>query len=97
MEVHNIVQETVTKLYKKDINELDNPNGVVIHLEPDILKCEVKWVLGGITMNKSSGGVGIPAVLFHTLKADAVKVLHLICQQIWKGSVFIPILKKNRT
>ena len=69
-------------MYKKDLNELDNPNGLVIHLEPDILKCEVKWALGGITMKKSGEGIGITAELFQTLKVDAVKVLHLICQQI---------------
>ena len=62
----------------------DNHNGVIPHLEPDILECEVKWALGSITMNKASGGDGIPVELFHILKDDAVKVLHSICQQIWK-------------
>ena len=91
------------ELYKKDLNEPDNHNGVLTHLEPDILECEVKWALGSITMNKASGGDGIPAELFQILKDDAVKVPHSICQQIWKTqqwpqdwkrSVFIPIPKK---
>ena len=69
---------------KKDLHDLDNHNGVIIHLEPDILECEVKWVLGSITMNKASGGEGIPVELFQILKDDAVKVLHSICQQILK-------------
>ena len=73
-----------TELYKKDINDPDNNDGVITHLEPDILECEVKRALGSITMNKASGGDGIPAELFQTLKDDAVKVLHSICQQIWK-------------
>ena len=85
---------------KKSPNDLDNCNGVVTHLEPDILECEVKWALGNITMNKASGGNGIPVELFHILKEDAVKVLHSMCQQIWKNqqwpqdwkkSIFIPI------
>ena len=63
---------------------MDNHYGVIIHLEPDILECEVKWALGSITMNKASGGDGIPVELFQILKDDAVKVLHSICQQIWK-------------
>ena len=74
-----------TELYKKDLNDPDNHNGVNIHLQPDILECKVKWALGGITMNKASGGDGIPVELFQILKDDAVKVLHSICQQIWKN------------
>ena len=85
-------------------NDPDNHDGVLTHLEPDILECEVKWALGGITTNKASGGDGIPVELFQILKDDAMKVLHSICQQIWKtqqwlqdwqGSVFIPIPKKG--
>ena len=70
--------------YKKDLNDPDNHTGVIIHLEPDILECEVKWALGSIKANKASGGDGIPVELFQILKDDAVKVLHSICQQIWK-------------
>ena len=73
-----------TELYKKDLQNLDNHNGMIIHLEPDILECEVKWTLGSITMSKASGGDGIPVELFHILKDDIVKVLHSICQRIWK-------------
>ena len=73
-----------TELYKKDLHNKDNHNGVITHLEPDILECEVKWALGRITTNKASGGDGIPVDLFQILKDDAVKVLHSICQQIWK-------------
>ena len=89
---------------QKDLHNLDNHNGVITHLEPDILECEVKWALGSITMNKVSGGDEIPVELFQILKDDAVKVLHSICQQIWKTqqwpqdwkrSVFIPISKKG--
>ena len=69
---------------QKDLNDPDNHNGVITHLEPDILESEVKWDLGSITLNKASGGDGIPVELFQILKDDAVKVLHLICQQIWK-------------
>ena len=92
-------------VYKKGLNDPDNHSGVVTHLEPDILECEVKWALGSITINKASGGAGIPAELFQMLKDD-VKVLHSICQQIWgtqqwpqdwKMSVFIPISKKGIT
>ena len=72
------------ELYKKDLNDPDNHNGVITHLEPDILKCEVTWVLGSITMNKASGGDGIPVELLQILKDDTVKVLHSIYQQIWK-------------
>ena len=91
------------ELYKKDLHNPDNHNGMITHLEPDILECEVKWALESITTNKASGGDGIPAELFQILKHDAVKVLHSICQQIWKTqqwpqdwkrSVFIPIPKK---
>ena len=73
-----------TELYKKDLHEPDYQDGVITHLEPDILECKVKWAIGSITMNKASGGDGIPVELFHILKDDAVKVLHSICQQIWK-------------
>ena len=69
---------------KKDLHNPDNHDGVITHLEPDILECEVKWTLESITMNKASGGDGIPVELFQILKDDAVKVLHSICQQIWK-------------
>ena len=72
------------ELYKKDLHNPDNLDGVVTHLETDILECEVKWALGSITMNKANGGDGIPVELFQILKDDAVKVLHSICQQIWK-------------
>ena len=92
------------ELYKKDLHDPYNHDGVITHLEPDILECRVKWALGSITMNKASGGDGIPVELFQTLKDDAMKVLHSICQQIWKTqqwpqdwkmSVFIPIPKKG--
>ena len=91
-----------TELYKKGLKDLDNYDSVVIHLEPDILECEMKWALGSITMNKASGGDGFPVELFQILKGNAVKVLHSICQQIWKTqqwpqdwrmSVFVPITK----
>ena len=72
------------ELYKKHFNDPDNHDGVITHLEPDILECEVKWALGSITTNKASGGYGISAELFQILKDDAVKVLHSICQKIWK-------------
>ena len=75
-------QEYREERYKKDLHDPDNHNGVITHLEPDILECEVKWALGGITMNKASGGDGIPAELFQILKDDAVKVLHSICQHL---------------
>jgi len=73
-----------TELYKKDLHDLDNHHGVITHLEPDILECEVKWALESITTNKFSGGDGIPVELFQILKDDTMKVLHSICQQIWK-------------
>ena len=72
------------ELYKKDLHNSDNDNGVITHLEPDILECAVKWALGSITTNKASGGDGIPVELFKTFKYDAVKVLYSICQEIWK-------------
>ena len=75
-------QEYTEELYKKDLHDPDNNDGVITHLEPDILECEVKWALESITTNKASGG--IPVELFQILKDDAVKVLHAICQQIWK-------------
>ena len=77
-------QEYTEELYRKDLKDPDNHDGVITHLEPDILECEVKWALESITTNKASGGDGIPAGLFQVLKDDAVKVLHSICQQIWK-------------
>ena len=76
-----------TELYKKDLHYPDNHDGVITHLEWDILECEVKWAFGSITMNKASGGDGIPVELFQILKDDAMKVLHSICQQIWKTAV----------
>ena len=97
-------QENTEELYKISLNDPDNHVGVVTHLQLNILQCEVKWTLGSITTNKGSGGDGIPVELFQILKDDAVKVLHLICQQIWKTqqwpqdwkrSVFIPIPKKD--
>ena len=97
-------REYTEELYKKDLHDLDSHDGVITHLEPDILECEVKWALESITANKASGGDGIPAELFQILKDDAVKVLHSVCQQIWKTqqwtqdwkmSVFIPIPKKG--
>ena len=72
------------RLYKKDLSDPDNHDGVITHLEPDILECEVKWALGSITTKKASGGDGIPVELFQILKDNAVKVVHSICQQIWK-------------
>ena len=77
-------QEYTEELYKKDLHNPDNHDGIITHLEPDILECEAKWALEGITTNKASGGDGIPVELFHILRDDAVKVLHSICQQIWK-------------
>ena len=80
-------QEYTEELYKKDLHEPDNHAGVITHLESDILECEVKWALGSITMNKASGGGGIPVELLQILKDNALKVLHSICQQIWKTAV----------
>ena len=74
----------IHRTIQNDLNDPDNHNGVIAHLEPDILECEIKWTLGSITMSKASGGDGIPVELFHILKDDIVKVLHSICQQIWK-------------
>ena len=80
-------QEYTEELYKKDLHDPDNNDGVTTHIESDILECEVKWALESITMNKASGGDGNPAELFQILKDDARKVLHSICQQIWKTAV----------
>ena len=97
-------QEYTEELYKKDLHDQDNHDGVITNLEPDILECEVKWALGSITTNKASGGDGIPLELFQILRDDAVKVLHSILQQIWKTqkwpqhwkrSLFIQIPKKG--
>ena len=77
-------QEYTEKLYRKDLHDPDNHDGVITHLKPDILEWEVKWALGIITMNKASGGDGIPVELFQILKDDAVKVLHSLCQEMWK-------------
>ena len=99
-------QEYTEELYKNDLHNPDNCNGMITHLEPDILQCKVKWALGSITTNKASGGDRILAEPFQILKDDAVKVLHSICQQIWKTqqwpqnwkrSVFIPIPKRGNT
>ena len=100
--IKNRWQKYTEELYKKDLHDPDNHDGVITHLEPDILEWEIKWALGSITVNKASGVDGIPVELFQTLKYDAVKVPHSICQQIWKTqqwpqdwkrSVFIPIWK----
>ena len=97
-------QEYTEELYKKDLHDPDNHNGVITHLEPDILECEIKWALGSITMYKASGGDGIPVELFQILKDDTVKVLQSIYEKIWKTqkwpqdwkrSVFLPIPKKG--
>ena len=97
-------QEYTEELYKKDLHDPDNHDGVITQPEPDIQECKVKWVLGSITKNKASGGDGIPVELFQILKDDVMKRLHSICQQIWKTqqwpqdwkrSVFIPIPKKG--
>ena len=95
-----------TELYKTELYDPDNHDGVITHLEPDILECEVKWALGSITTKKASGGDGIPVELFQILKDDAVKMMHSICQQIWKTqqwpqdwkrSVFVPMPKNAQT
>ena len=97
-------QEYTEELYRKGLSDQDNHNGVITHLEPDILKCEVKWALGSITTNKASGGDGIQDEIYQILNDDVVKVLHSICQQIWKTQqwpqdrkrpVFIPVPKKG--
>ena len=104
MGCHLLLQEYTEELYKKDLHDPEIHDGVITHLEPHILECEVKWVLGSITTNKASEGDGIPVALFQILKDDAVKVLHSICQKIWKTqqwpqdwkrSVFTPIPKKG--
>ena len=104
-DIKNKWQEYTEELYKKDLHDPDDHDGVIPHQEPDMLECEVKWALGSITMNKASGGDIIPVELFQILKDDAVKVLHSICQQIWKTqqwpqdwkrSFFIPIPKKGK-
>ena len=78
------LQEYTEELYKKDLHDQDNKNGVITHLEPDILECNVKWALGSSPMNKASGVDGIPVELFQILKEDVLRVVHSICQQIWK-------------
>ena len=83
-DIKNRWQEYTEELCIEDLHDPDNQNGVITHLEPDILECEVKWALGSVTMNKASGGNGIPVELFQIIKDDAVKVLHSICQQMWK-------------
>ena len=102
MHLHDV--EYTEQLYKRDLHDPDNHNGVITHLESDILECEVNWALGSITTNKASGGDGIPVEQFQILKDDAVKMLHSIWKQIWKTqqwsqdlkrSVFIPIPKKD--
>ena len=103
-EIKKRLKEYTVELYRKDLNDLDNHDSVVSYSEPDILEREVKWALESITMNKASGGDGIPAELFQILKDNAVKVLHSTCQQIWdtqhwsqdwKRPIFIPIPKKG--
>ena len=102
--IYTVQWQEYTELYKKDLHDPDNHDGVITHLEPDILGCEDKWALESITMNKASGGDGSPVEPFQILKDDAMKVLHSICQQIWKTqqwpqdwkkSLFIPIPKKG--
>ena len=102
-EIKNRWWEHTEKLYKKGLHDWDNHDGVVTQLEPDILECEVKWDLGSIITNKARGGDGIPAKLFKILKDDAIKVLHSVCQQIWKTqqwpqdwkrSVFMPVQRR---
>ena len=97
-------QEYTEELYKKDLHDPDNHDGVITHLESDFLECDIKWALGSITMNKASGRDGIPVELLQILKEDAVKMMHSLCQQIWKtqqwpqdwkSSFFIPIPKKG--
>ena len=103
-DIKNRWQEYTEELYKKDLHDTDNHNGVISHVEPDILESKVKWALESITLNKAIGGDGIPVELFKILKDDAVKALHSVCQQIWKTqqwpqdwkrSVFIPVSKKG--
>ena len=101
---YEVVQEYIEEIYKKDLHDPGNHDGVITHLEPDVLECEVKWALGRITTNKASEDDGIPVELFQILKNDAVKVLHSVCQQMWKTQqgpqdwkmlVFILIPKKG--
>ena len=103
-DIKKMWKEYTEKLYKRDVHDADNHDGVIIHLESDIPECKVKWALGSITVNKASGGDGISIELFQILKYDAVKVLHSVCQQIWKTqqglqdwkrSIFIPVSKKG--
>ena len=103
-DIKKMWQEYAEELYKKDLHDLDDDGGVITHLQPNILKCKVKWALGSITMNKDSGSDGILVELFQILKDDAVKMLQSICQEIWKTqqwpqgwkrSVLIPIPKKG--
>ena len=105
-EIRKRWKEYTEELYKRDLNDPDYHDGVITHLEPDILECEVKWALGSTAANKASGEDGIPAELFKILKDDAIKLLHSKCQQMWKTqqwpqdwkrSVFIPVLKKGST
>ena len=105
-DIKKMWQEYTEELFKKDLHDPDNHEGMITHLEPDILECEVKWASGSIITNKSSGGDGIPVELFQILTDDAVKVLHSICQQTWKTqqwpqhlkrSVFIPMPKNVQT
>ena len=94
-DIKNRWQEYTENYTKKDLHDPDNHDGVITHLEPDILKCEVRWALGSTTTNKASGGDGIPVELFQILKDDAVKVLHSICQQIWKTQQWPQDLKRS--
>ena len=105
-DIKNRWQEYIEELYRKDLHDPDNHDGVITYLEPDILECEVKWAIGNITKNKASGDDGIPVELFQILKDDAVKVLHSIWQQLWKTqqwpqnwkrSGFIPVPKKSNS
>ena len=89
-------QEYTEELYKKDLHDSDNHDGVITHLEPDNLECKVKWALGSITTHKANEGVEIPVELFQVLKDDAVKVMHSICQQIWKPQQWPPDWKKHQ-
>ena len=93
-DIKKMWQEYTEELSKKDLHEPDDQDGVITHLEPDILECEVKWALGSITMNQASGGDGIPVERFQILKDDAVKLLHSICQLIWKTHQWTQDLKK---
>ena len=94
-EIKKSWQEYTEELYKKDLNDTDSHDVMITHLEPDIPECEVRWDLGSITMNKATGGDGIPTELFQILKDDAVKVLHSICQQIWKTQQWPQDWKKS--